>query len=127
MLHRLAVDLKMDALLFQLSVFHIFNKILNDAAAAAYQVRRCSKGRRETVSFRGMKLIFFSPPSQELVTLGKYLVKRFISLAAQNDKAYVELLFWKNVGAVREMTEGYSKEGWALFFPVYITFIYVFF
>lgn len=38
MLHRLAVDLKMDALLFQLSVFHIFNKILNDPAAAAYQV-----------------------------------------------------------------------------------------
>lgn len=84
MLHRLAVDLKMDALLFQLSVFHIFNKILNDPAAAAYQ---------------------------ELVTLGKYLVKRFLSLAAQNNKAYVELLFWKNVGAVREMTEGYSKDG----------------
>uniref|UniRef100_A0A3P8NLG0 Timeless circadian clock n=1 Tax=Astatotilapia calliptera TaxID=8154 RepID=A0A3P8NLG0_ASTCA len=83
MLHRLAVDLKMDALLFQLSVFHIFNKILNDPAAAAYQ---------------------------ELVTLGKYLVKRFVSLAAQNNKAYVELLFWKNVGAVREMTEGYTKE-----------------
>uniref|UniRef100_A0AAX7T287 Timeless circadian clock n=1 Tax=Astatotilapia calliptera TaxID=8154 RepID=A0AAX7T287_ASTCA len=88
MLHRLAVDLKMDALLFQLSVFHIFNKILNDPAAAAYQ---------------------------ELVTLGKYLVKRFVSLAAQNNKAYVELLFWKNVGAVREMTEGYTKE-WVLFF-----------
>ncbi|XP_030585498.1 protein timeless homolog isoform X2 [Archocentrus centrarchus] len=84
MLHRLAVDLKMDALLFQLSVFHIFNKILNDPAAAAYQ---------------------------ELVTLGRYLVKRFLSLAAQNNKAYVELLFWKNVGAVREMTEGYSNDG----------------
>lgn len=49
------------------------------------------------------------------MTLGKYLVKRFVSLAAQNNKAYVELLFWKNVGAVREMTEGYTKE-WVLFF-----------
>ncbi|XP_008305173.1 protein timeless homolog [Stegastes partitus] len=84
MLHRLAVDLKMDALLFQLSVFHLFNKILSDPAAAAYK---------------------------ELVTFAKYVLKRFFSLAAQNNKAYVELLFWKNVGAVREMTEGYSKDG----------------
>uniref|UniRef100_A0AAQ5YFA2 Timeless circadian clock n=1 Tax=Amphiprion ocellaris TaxID=80972 RepID=A0AAQ5YFA2_AMPOC len=84
MLHRLAVDLKMDALLFQLSVFHLFNKILSDPAAAAYK---------------------------ELVTFAKYVLNRFFSLTAQNNKAYVELLFWKNVGAVREMTEGYSKDG----------------
>lgn len=32
-------------------------------------------------------------------------------MAAQNNKAYVELLFWKNVGAVREMTEGYTNDG----------------
>uniref|UniRef100_A0A3B5BID8 Timeless circadian regulator n=1 Tax=Stegastes partitus TaxID=144197 RepID=A0A3B5BID8_9TELE len=89
MLHRLAVDLKMDALLFQLSVFHLFNKILSDPAAAAYK---------------------------ELVTFAKYVLKRFFSLAAQNNKAYVELLFWKNVGAVREMTEGYSKDGCVLSF-----------
>uniref|UniRef100_A0A6Q2XRM6 Timeless circadian clock n=1 Tax=Esox lucius TaxID=8010 RepID=A0A6Q2XRM6_ESOLU len=87
MLHRLAVDLKMDALLFQLSVFCIFNKILADPSAAAYK---------------------------ELVTFAKFVLKRFFALAARNSKAYVELLFWKNVGAVREMTEGYSKpgEGW---------------
>ncbi|XP_040014377.1 protein timeless homolog [Xiphias gladius] len=84
MLHRLAVDLKMDALLFQLSVFNLFNKILCDPAAAAYR---------------------------ELVTFAKYVLNRFFSLAAQNNKVYVELLFWKNVGAVREVTEGYSKEG----------------
>ncbi|KAM4740614.1 protein timeless homolog [Anableps anableps] len=84
MLHRLAVDLKMDALLFQLSVFHLFNKILNDPAAAAYK---------------------------ELVTFAKYVLNRFFAVAAQNNKAYVELLFWKNVGAVREMTEGYTKDG----------------
>uniref|UniRef100_A0A7N6AA24 Timeless circadian clock n=1 Tax=Anabas testudineus TaxID=64144 RepID=A0A7N6AA24_ANATE len=84
MLHRLAVDLKMDGLLFQLSVFSLFNKILSDPAAAAYK---------------------------ELVTFAKYVLNRFFSLAAQNDKAYVELLFWKNTRAVNEMTEGYSKEG----------------
>lgn len=45
------------------------------------------------------------------MTFAKYVLNRFFSLAAQNNKAYVELLFWKNVGAVREMTEGYSKDG----------------
>ncbi|XP_038867772.1 protein timeless homolog [Salvelinus namaycush] len=84
MLHRLAVDLKMDALLFQLSVFCLFNKILGDPAAAAYK---------------------------ELVTFAKFVLNRFFALAAKNNKAFVELLFWKSVGAVREMTEGYSKPG----------------
>lgn len=45
------------------------------------------------------------------MTFAKYVVRGFFKLASQNDKAYIELLFWKNVGAVREMTEGYSKEG----------------
>ncbi|XP_048856123.1 protein timeless homolog [Brienomyrus brachyistius] len=82
MLHRLAVDLKMDALLFQLSVFQLFHKILGDPASAAYK---------------------------ELVTFIKFVLNRFFALAARNNKAYVELLFWKNVGTVREMTEGYRK------------------
>uniref|UniRef100_A0A8C7D595 Timeless circadian clock n=1 Tax=Oncorhynchus kisutch TaxID=8019 RepID=A0A8C7D595_ONCKI len=84
MLHRLAVDLKMDALLFQLSVFCLFNKILGDPAATAYK---------------------------ELVTFAKFVLNRFFALAAKNNKAFVELLFWKSVGAAREMTEGYSKPG----------------
>ncbi|XP_060898705.1 protein timeless homolog [Labrus mixtus] len=84
MLHRLAVDLRMDALLFQLSVFNLFNKILSDPAAAAYK---------------------------ELMTFAKFVLNRFFAVAAKNNKAYVEILFWKNVGAVREMTEGYSHDG----------------
>lgn len=43
MLHRVAVDLKMDALFFQLSVFHLFNKIMSDPAAAAYKVQKKKK------------------------------------------------------------------------------------
>lgn len=39
MLHRLAHDLKMEALLFQLSLFCLFNRVLSDPAAGAYQVR----------------------------------------------------------------------------------------
>uniref|UniRef100_A0AAR2LSI5 Timeless circadian clock n=1 Tax=Pygocentrus nattereri TaxID=42514 RepID=A0AAR2LSI5_PYGNA len=85
MLHRVAVDLKMDALLFQLSVFYLFNKVLTDPAAAVYK---------------------------ELVTFAKYILNRFFALATRNNKAFIELLFWKNVGAVREMTEGYRKEGY---------------
>lgn len=38
MLYRVAVDLKMDGMLFQLSVFHLFNKIFSDPAASAYKV-----------------------------------------------------------------------------------------
>ena len=40
MLHRLAHDLKMEALLFQLSLFYLFNRLLSDPAAGAYKVRK---------------------------------------------------------------------------------------
>ncbi|XP_045409581.1 protein timeless homolog isoform X3 [Lemur catta] len=82
MLHRLAHDLKMEALLFQLSVFCIFNRLLSDPAAGAYK---------------------------ELVTFAKYILGKFFVLAAVNQKAFVELLFWKNTTVVREMTEGYGS------------------
>lgn len=41
MLHRLAHDLGMEALLFQLSLFCLFNRLLSDPAAGAYKVRGC--------------------------------------------------------------------------------------
>ncbi|XP_067385616.1 protein timeless homolog isoform X2 [Emydura macquarii macquarii] len=82
MLHRIACDLKMEALLFQLSVFCLFNRLLSDPSAAAYQ---------------------------ELVTFAKYILGKFFALAASNKKAYVELLFWKSTAGVREMTEGYGS------------------
>ncbi|XP_057557109.1 protein timeless homolog [Hippopotamus amphibius kiboko] len=82
MLHRLAHDLKMEALLFQLSLFCLFNRLLGDPAAGAYR---------------------------ELVTFAKYLLGKFFALAAVNPKAFVELLFWKNTAVVREMTEGYGS------------------
>ncbi|KAL2776225.1 protein timeless-like protein isoform 2, partial [Daubentonia madagascariensis] len=82
MLHRLAHDLKMEALLFQLSVFCLFNRLLSDPAAGTYK---------------------------ELVTFAKYILGKFFALAAVNQKAFVELLFWKNTAVVREMTEGYGS------------------
>ncbi|KAM4882847.1 protein timeless homolog isoform 1-T2 [Thomomys bottae] len=82
MLHRLAHDLKMEALLFQLSLFCLFNRLLSDPAAGAYK---------------------------ELVTFAKFILGKFFALAAINQKAFVELLFWKNTAVVREMTEGYGS------------------
>ncbi|XP_066471132.1 protein timeless homolog [Tiliqua scincoides] len=81
MLHRIACDLKMEALLFQLSVFCLFNRLLSDPAAGAYK---------------------------ELVIFAKYIVSKFFALASTNKKAYMELLFWKGTAVVREMTEGYD-------------------
>ncbi|XP_012588100.1 PREDICTED: protein timeless homolog isoform X2 [Condylura cristata] len=81
MLHRLAHDLRMEALLFQLSLFCLFNRLLSDPAAGAYK---------------------------ELVTFARYILGKFFALAAVNQKAFVELLFWKNTAVVREMTEGYG-------------------
>ena len=40
MLHRLAHDLRMEALLFQLSLFYLFNRLLSNPAAGAYEVRQ---------------------------------------------------------------------------------------
>ncbi|XP_006897685.1 PREDICTED: protein timeless homolog [Elephantulus edwardii] len=82
MLHRLACDLKMEALLFQLSLFCLFNRLLSDPAAGAYK---------------------------ELVTFAKYILAKFFALTAVNQKAFVELLFWKNTAVIREMTEGYGS------------------
>ncbi|XP_009464552.1 PREDICTED: protein timeless homolog, partial [Nipponia nippon] len=82
LLHRLARDLHMEALLFQLSLFALFHRLLSDPAAGAHQ---------------------------ELVALAKFILGKFFALAATNKKAFVELLFWKSPAAVREMTEGYSS------------------
>ncbi|XP_036615919.1 protein timeless homolog [Trichosurus vulpecula] len=82
MLHRLAHDLKMEALLFQISLFYLFNRLFNDPASGAYK---------------------------ELVTFARYVLAKFFALTEVNHKAFVELLFWKNTAVVREMTEGYGS------------------
>uniref|UniRef100_A0A8C3PNX6 Timeless circadian regulator n=1 Tax=Calidris pygmaea TaxID=425635 RepID=A0A8C3PNX6_9CHAR len=84
LLHRLARDLRMEAMLFQLSLFSLFHRLLSDPAAGAHQ---------------------------ELVALAKFILGKFFALAATNKKAFVELLFWKSPAAVREMTEGYGSLG----------------
>ncbi|XP_033927438.1 protein timeless homolog isoform X1 [Melopsittacus undulatus] len=82
LLHRLARELHMEPLLFQLSLFTLFNRLLQDPAAGAHQ---------------------------ELVALAKFILGRFFALAATNKKVFVELLFWKSPAAAREMSEGYGS------------------
>lgn len=43
------------------------------------------------------------------MALAKFVLGKFFALAATNKTAFVELLFWKNAAAVREMTEGYGS------------------
>lgn len=111
LLHRLARDLRMEALLFQLSLFTLFHRLLNDPGAAAHQVRALPSRPLSPSPLQppGTPQPFSSPPLQELVALAKFILGKFFALAATNKKAFVELLFWKNPTAVREMTEGYSS------------------
>ncbi|XP_074652885.1 protein timeless homolog [Tubulanus polymorphus] len=81
MLHRIAVDCKMVALLFQLSLFRVFHSVLNGA----------------TKSYK------------ELVTFAQYVLRKFFEIAEKNKKVFMELLFWKNVRDAVELTEGYGS------------------
>uniref|UniRef100_UPI00358E8A49 protein timeless homolog n=1 Tax=Myxine glutinosa TaxID=7769 RepID=UPI00358E8A49 len=81
-LHRIAVDLHMDGLLFQASVFRTFQAVLEDPAVECYS---------------------------ELARFAKYIVRRFVELARRNSKVFLELLFWKSPATVHQMTEGYTE------------------
>ncbi|KAK3745597.1 hypothetical protein QZH41_005839 [Actinostola sp. cb2023] len=82
MLHRIAVDLKMHPMLFQLSLFIVFNKILHDSAARQFQ---------------------------ELVKFSRYIVGKFFSLLPQNPIICAELVAWKNPDVCYEIVEGYGS------------------
>lgn len=112
LLHRLARDLHMEALLFQLSLFALFHRLLNDPAAGAHQVSRGPAPPEPPGEGSVPGVPQPRSPSlhlQELVALAKFILGKFFALAATNKKAFVELLFWKSPAAVREMTEGYSS------------------
>lgn len=83
MLHRIGSDMKMYGLLFQATVFRIFQKVFQRA--------------KTNISYK------------ELATFGKFIVRKFFEVLPNNDKLVVELLFWKqSVVQVYELTEGYG-------------------
>jgi len=82
MLHRVAVDLKTPAMLFQLSLFCTFQKILSDPAANQYK---------------------------EMVKFSRYIVAKFFELLPKNPVLLAELVVWKTSGDCYEIVEGYGS------------------
>ncbi|XP_048261586.1 protein timeless homolog isoform X2 [Bombus terrestris] len=82
MLHRIAWDCKMPGLLFQASMFRVFQRILES-------------------KYCGHK---------ELQKFAVFIIRRFIEVAQKNRKAYMELLFWKTTRDATEVVEGYNAE-----------------
>ncbi|RDD45345.1 Protein timeless-like protein [Trichoplax sp. H2] len=80
--YRIAHDFRMHAMLYQLRLFLIFNKILSEPPLDRYK---------------------------ELVTFVNYILSRFFETTKSNPVVYVETLFWKSAGDCYEITEGYGS------------------
>ncbi|KAL0125370.1 hypothetical protein PUN28_004481 [Cardiocondyla obscurior] len=82
MLHRIAWDCKMPAMIFQASVFRIFQRILESK----------------------------DPTHKELQKFAVFIIRRFVEVAEKNRKSYMELLFWKTTRDATEIVNGYNAE-----------------
>ncbi|XP_073235962.1 protein timeless homolog [Porites lutea] len=82
MLHRVAVDLKTPSMLFQLSLFRTFQKILSDPAANQYK---------------------------EMVKFSRYIVAKFFEKLPNNPVLLAELVVWKTATDCYEIEEGYGS------------------
>lgn len=88
MFHRLTWDCKMPSVLFQASLFRYFQKVLRDPK------------------------IHTSDSLKEIGKFAKFVICKFFEIARQNNKVYVEFLFWKGRKEAFEIEQGYevSKE-----------------
>ncbi|KAI4503488.1 hypothetical protein M0802_001710, partial [Mischocyttarus mexicanus] len=82
MLHRIAYECKMAAMIFQGSIFRTFQRILESK----------------------------NPEHKELQKFAIFIIRRFVQVAQKNRKSYMELLFWKNAHDATQIVEGYSTE-----------------
>ncbi|XP_050450903.1 protein timeless homolog [Cataglyphis hispanica] len=82
MLHRIAWDCKMPAMIFQASIFRIFQRIFKSK----------------------------DPAHKELQKFAVFIIRRFIEVAQKNRKSYMELLFWKTTRDATEIVDGYNAE-----------------
>ncbi|XP_020292361.1 protein timeless homolog isoform X2 [Pseudomyrmex gracilis] len=82
MLHRIAWDCKMPAMLFQASIFRTFQKVLESK----------------------------NSDHKELQKFAVFIIHRFAEVAQKNRKSYMELLFWKTTRDATEIMDGYSAE-----------------
>ncbi|XP_043250203.1 protein timeless homolog, partial [Colletes gigas] len=82
MIHRIAWECKMPGMMFQASIFRVFQRILES---------KC-------------------PEHKELQKSAVFIIRRFIEVAEKNRKAYMELLFWKTTRDATEVVSGYNAE-----------------
>ncbi|KAJ8674823.1 hypothetical protein QAD02_010609 [Eretmocerus hayati] len=82
MYHRIAVECKMPAMMYQASIFRVFQRIFMSDDRA----------------------------HKELVVFARFIFRGFVETAIKNPKAYMELLFWKSTKQAVEMTDGYDTE-----------------
>ncbi|XP_015190382.1 PREDICTED: protein timeless homolog isoform X2 [Polistes dominula] len=82
MLHRIAYECKMPAMIFQASIFRTFQKVFESK----------------------------NPEHKELQKFAIFIIRRFVEVAQKNRKSYMELLFWKNAHDATQIVEGYSTE-----------------
>ncbi|CAF2742413.1 unnamed protein product [Rotaria sp. Silwood2] len=84
MFYRVSVDCNHPGILFQMSLFRIFQKCHLDPLAKSQQ---------------------FS----ELLQFGTWLLRKFFIAAQKNPYIYAELLFWKDRSLVEDMLDGYRQ------------------
>ncbi|XP_029159250.1 protein timeless homolog [Nylanderia fulva] len=82
MLHRIAWNCKMPAMIFQASIFRVFQRILESK----------------------------DPIYKEVQKFAVFIIRRFIEVAQKNRKSYMELLFWKTSRDATEIVDGYNAE-----------------
>lgn len=82
LLHRIAWDCKMYAMIFQASIFRTFQKI--------YEAKTL-------------------PQFKELVKFATYIIRQFLKVAEKNPKVFMEALFWKSSRDAFDVEEGYGS------------------
>ncbi|XP_050066512.1 protein timeless homolog isoform X2 [Aphis gossypii] len=82
LLHRITYGCKYSALMFQASVFRVFQKIFSSK----------------------------NPNHKELKHFAIFIMRKFTEVAKKNKKVFVELLFWKDLKVAYEIEEGYDAD-----------------
>lgn len=102
MLHRIALDCKMPTMLFQLSLFKTFQKIMEDPKAKADASIKVFRTICKAHLLSHVSII------QELGKFGAYVVRKFAEASQSNPKLFVELLFWKTAREAAEIDACYG-------------------
>lgn len=84
--HRIAWDCKLPAMFFQASLFCVFQQAMEDP-------RRSS-----------------NESLKEIVKFALYILRQFIRVAENNNKVFMELLFWKTNKEALEIEVGYDEQ-----------------